>query len=113
MNPWDIPTVAAAELPDGAVLLDVRNEDEWQAGHIAGALHVPMHLLPQRLTYEPGQLTPDVPIVVICKLGHRAAQVTAWLNRQGFDAVNLDGGMQAWHEAGGPMESDSGAPFVL
>ena len=113
MNPWDIPTVDVAELPAGAVLLDVRNEDEWEAGHIDGAVHVPMSSLQHQLQYEPGPLTPDVPIVVVCKVGHRAAHVTAWLNQQGFDATNLDGGMVAWQEAGRPMVSDGGEPFVL
>jgi len=113
VNPWDIPTVEVAELPSGAVLLDVRNDDEWQAGHIDGAVHVPMNSLPEQLQYGPGPLIPDVPIVVVCKVGHRAAQVTAWLNQQGFDAINLDGGMMAWQQAGRPMVSDDGEPYVL
>ena len=58
MNPWDIPTVDVAELPAGAVLLDVRNEDEWEAGHIDGAVHVPMSSLQHQMQYEPGPLTP-------------------------------------------------------
>jgi rhodanese-related sulfurtransferase len=107
---WDVPSVDGASLPDGAVLLDVREPQEWQAGHIEGAVHVPMNSLPQRLAYEPGPLSPDVPIVVVCKVGSRSAHVTAWLNQRGFDAVNLDGGMVAWAHAGRPMTADGDAP---
>jgi rhodanese-related sulfurtransferase len=114
VNSWDVPTVDLREVPDGALLLDVREPAEWQAGHIDGAVHVPMNSLPQRLAYEPGDIRPDVPIVVVCKMGGRSAQVTAWLNQQGYDAVNLDGGMLAWAHAGRPMRSETGStPTVL
>jgi rhodanese-related sulfurtransferase len=114
MNPWEVPSVDVSEVPDGAVLLDVREPDEWRAGHIDGAVHVPMNALPQRLAYEPGPLTPDTPIVVICSMGGRSAHVTAWLNQQGYDAVNLEGGMLAWAQAGRPMLADDGGqPRVL
>ena len=114
MNPQDVPAVDVSELPTEAVLLDVREPEEWRAGHIDGAVHIPMNSLPQRLAYEPGPLTPDVPIVVVCRVGSRSAQVTAWLNQQGFHAVNLDGGMAAWALAGRPMVRDGdGEPHVL
>jgi len=105
-----VPTVDVASMPADAVLLDVREDDEWAAGHIAGAVHVPMMRLPQVLQYEPGPITPENPVVVICKMGARSAQVTAWLRNQGFDALNLAGGMLAWDVAGRPMESDDGRP---
>ncbi len=108
MNPFDVPTVALDDLPAGAVLLDVREDGEWVAGHIDGAVHVPMHQLPNRLAFDPGPLTPDARIVVVCKMGGRSAQVTSWLVGNGFDAVNLDGGMLAWATAGRPMVSDTG-----
>jgi rhodanese-related sulfurtransferase len=114
VNPWDVPTVDPRELPEGALLLDVREGEEWNAGHIEGALHVPMNTLPNKLAYEPGVITPDVAIVVVCKMGGRSAQVTAWLNQQGYNAVNLDGGMLAWAQAGRPMRSEDGrTPTVL
>ena len=113
MNPWDVPAVDVSELPEGAVLLDVREPEEWQAGHIDGAVHVPMNSLPQRMAYDAVPITPDSPVVVVCKMGSRSAQVTAWLNRQGYDAVNLDGGMLAWAAAGRPMVSDSGAGAAI
>jgi rhodanese-related sulfurtransferase len=112
--PFDVPEIRVDEIPPRAVLLDVREDDEWAAGHIDGALHVPMNELPNRIAYEPGDLTPEAAIVVVCKMGARSAQVTAWLNRNGFGAVNLDGGMLAWATAGRPMVSDTGdAPRVV
>jgi rhodanese-related sulfurtransferase len=109
VNPLDVPFVSLDELPAGAVLLDVREDEEWVAGHIDGALHIPMNQVPNRITHEPGELSPQTPIVVVCKMGGRSAQVTAWLNRSGFDAVNLDGGMLAWATSGRAMTSEDGA----
>lgn len=97
-------------MPAGAVVLDVREDDEWVAGHIPGAVHVPMMRVPQRLQFDPGPLTPDAEIVVVCKVGSRSAQVTAWLRRQGYDAANLAGGLMAWEAAGRPLEADGGGP---
>lgn len=114
MLPGDVPTVRVEDLSTDAVLLDVREDDEWRAGRIAGAVHVPMNQVPQRLSYEPGPLTADAPIVVVCKMGGRSAQVTAWLRHQGYDAANLEGGMLAWAAARRPMEADGGAaPSVV
>lgn len=106
MHPRQLPTVRVDEIPEGAVLLDVREPEEWAAGHIDGAVHIPMMQVPQRLAYEPGPVTPEAPLVVLCKVGGRSAQVTAWLRQQGYDAVNLEGGMLAWQAAGRPMQAD-------
>lgn len=104
-----IPTVAISGVPDplpeGLVVLDVREQDEWDAGHIAGAVHVPMSELPDRV----GELSADRTLVV-CKVGGRSAQVTGWLAQQGHDVVNLDGGMLDWEAAGRPMVSENGRP---
>jgi rhodanese-related sulfurtransferase len=108
--PHEIPTVPVDAVPADAVLLDVREDYEWAAGHIDGALHVPMNELPQRLQYDPGPLTPDASVVVVCKMGGRSAQVTAWLRHHGYDAANLDGGMIAWAAAHRPMTSTDGSP---
>ncbi|MEO9139705.1 MAG: rhodanese-like domain-containing protein [Jatrophihabitans sp.] len=111
--PADVPTVTVEDLPADAVLLDVREDEEWSCGRIAGALHIPMNQVPQRMSYDPGPLTPDARIVVVCKVGGRSAAVTAWLRQQGFDATNLEGGMFAWAAARAPMEADGDAtPFV-
>lgn len=104
-----IPTVAISGVPDplpeGLVVLDVREPVEWQHGHIAGALHVPMNDIPDRL----GEL-PAGQILVVCKVGGRSAQVTGYLTQQGLEAVNLDGGMLDWEAAGRPMVSETGEP---
>lgn len=115
MQPHNVPTVDVATVPADPtdrdiVLLDVREPQEWSAGHIDGALHIPMNQLPQQMNYDPGPLTPDASIVVVCKVGGRSAQVTAWLRQQGYDARNLDGGMLAWAAARRPMVSEDGGP---
>ena len=101
-----IPTVQAGDVAAGATVLDVREDDEWAAGHIAGSTHVPLSELPGRAADIPD----TDPIVVVCRVGGRSAQVTAWLAAQGRDVHNLEGGMYAWEAAGRPIVTDSGAP---
>jgi len=104
-----VPTVRATDVPEGARVLDVRELDEWDAGHIPGALHIPLADVPQRL----GELPADGDLVVVCRSGVRSAHAVAWLARNGFDATNLDGGMRAWVSAGRSMVSETGAaPMV-
>jgi rhodanese-related sulfurtransferase len=113
MYPFDVPTVSLGDLPAGAVLLDVREDEEWAAGHIDGAVHVPMNRVPARVAHDPASLPPDQPIVVVCRIGQRSAAVAAWLAANGYDAYNLDGGMQAWAHAGRAMVSESGHSPVV
>lgn len=101
-----VPAVRPLDVPDGAVLLDVREENEWGAGHVPDALHIPMGQLVSRLS----ELPSGRELVVICRSGQRSAQVTAYLNSVGRPAVNVDGGMQAWVGSGRAVMSDSGAP---
>lgn len=114
MLPHEVPTVSVdqlpAQLPQGTVLLDVREDEEWAAGHIDGAIHVPMGQLPNRLQFDPGPLTQQAPLVVLCRVGGRSAQVVAWLVRQGYDATNLAGGMLAWEAAGRTITADHAGP---
>lgn len=102
-----IPSVPVADvsdpLPPGLAVLDVREPLEWQHGHIEGAVHVPLMELPQRF-----QELPVGPLLVVCRVGARSAQATAYLAQQGLDATNLDGGMLDWAEAGRPMVSETG-----
>lgn len=86
-------------LPDDLVVLDVREPHEWAAGHVADALHIPLGDLPGRV----GELDPQARTLVVCHLGGRSAQATAWLSQQGHDVVNLAGGMDAWQAAGRPL----------
>jgi rhodanese-related sulfurtransferase len=103
----DVP----AQLPEGAVLLDVREQDEWDAGHAPGALHVPMSEIGARL----GEVPNDVQLYVVCRAGGRSARVTQYLNENGWEAVNVEGGMQHWEAAGRPLEggTDGMAPEVI
>jgi rhodanese-related sulfurtransferase len=107
-----VPSVEVEDVPLEAApqLLDVREDEEWQAGHIEAAVHVPMNQLPNKLHYEPQTVRRDEPVVVVCRSGSRSAHVTAWLVQQGFDARNLAGGMHAWASAGRPMRSSDGRP---
>ncbi|AUY50725.1 rhodanese-like domain-containing protein [Streptomyces sp. CB01881] len=98
-----IPTTDAASVPADAALLDVREQDEWDAGHVDGALHIPMGQLVARI----GEL-PDEKLYVLCRVGGRSAQVVQYLVQNGRDAVNVDGGMYAWEGAGRPMVSGGG-----
>ena len=96
-----LPSIAAADVPEGAPVLDVREDDEWAAGHIEWAQHIPMSTLGQRAAEV--VVPEDGPLIVACHLGGRSAQVTAWLRSQGVDAVNLTGGMDAWEAAARPV----------
>ncbi|MEJ7833586.1 MAG: rhodanese-like domain-containing protein [Nocardioides sp.] len=104
-----VPTVAVNgvpdPLPDHFAVLDVREPVEWAHGHIDGALHVPLADLPQRLADLPDRQT-----LVVCKVGGRSAQAVGYLVQQGYDAVNLDGGMLEWEAAGRAMVSETGQP---
>jgi rhodanese-related sulfurtransferase len=102
-----IPTVIAADVSVDAAILDVREDYEWSSGHIEGAKHVPLMQLPQQVQQE---LRPDQQVVVVCRVGSRSSQVTAWLVQHGFDAVNLDGGLVAWEHAGRALVSEDGSP---
>ena len=106
----EVPQVSADEgarlVEDGAFLLDVREPDEWIAGHAAAATHVPLGQIPARTAEVP----PDVTVVVICRVGGRSQQAASYLRSNGFEAVNLAGGMQAWAAAGLDVVTDEGDP---
>lgn len=102
--------VSVGDISSDARILDVREDYEWEAGHIDGAVHIPLDALPERLK----DLDPDQDLAVICRSGGRSARATAWLESHGYSAVNVSGGMGAWLEAGKPMVSDNGQdPAVL
>lgn len=103
MSDAGIPTTDVSGVPDpipaGIVVLDVREDHEWAAGHIEGALHVPLGHLPARVA----ELDPQTPTLVVCHVGGRSARATQWLHAQGHDVTNLAGGMDAWQQAGRPV----------
>jgi len=103
MTDRPVPTIdprGAARAAEGdALLLDVREHDEWDAGHDPRALHIPLGELEARL----GELPRDRPIFAVCRSGNRSGQATSLLLDRGLDAHNVEGGMQAWSEAGLPV----------
>ncbi|MFZ3452071.1 rhodanese-like domain-containing protein [Arthrobacter sp. 7Tela_A1] len=100
----EMENVSVTAIPEGARILDVREDYEWEAGHAPDALHIPLDQLPERLD----DLDPDTDLAVICRSGGRSARATQWLEAHGYSAVNVTGGMGAWLEAGQPMVSDNG-----
>jgi rhodanese-related sulfurtransferase len=98
----DLPT----EFGVGAVLLDVREDDEWRRGHAAGARHIPMGEVPARVD----EIDPQAKLYVICKAGGRSQKVAQYLVRSGYEPVNVSGGMLAWANAGRPVVTDDGGP---
>lgn len=109
----EVPEIDADDAHDafdaGALLLDVRELDEWEAGHAPGAVHIPMREVPQRA----GELPQDRRIVAICRSGSRSRAVAEALIAAGFDAVNTTGGMKAWQAGGFDVVTDAGTHGVV
>jgi rhodanese-related sulfurtransferase len=102
-----VPSVTASQVEPDAYLLDVREPDEWAAGHAPDAHHLPMMEIPGRMAEVPA----DANVVVVCRSGARSAQVVSYLVGHGRDNVrNLDGGMQSWAAAGRAVVSENGQP---
>ncbi|WP_047869486.1 rhodanese-like domain-containing protein [Nocardiopsis sp. RV163] len=105
-----VPEANATEVPEGAYLLDVREDDEWNAGHAPDATHIPLGQLNERADEVPR----DQRVYVVCRVGGRSAQAVAAMNQAGWDAVNVSGGMRAWQHAGRDMAAGGGAePRVI
>ena len=109
-SPPEIPeTLVSAlpgRLPSSLEVLDVREDDEWAAGHIEGATHIRMSEIPARV----GELPDGAQVLVVCRVGARSGVVTQFLVANGIDAVNLAGGMAAWERAGRSMTSELDRP---
>jgi rhodanese-related sulfurtransferase len=87
-------------------VVDVRYPNEWEAGHIDGAVHIPGDYISDRAA----EIDPSRPVVTVCRSGSRSAEAAKDLAGQGFDVQNLDGGMDAWVAAGLPIRTDDGRP---
>jgi len=85
-------------------LLDVREDDEWTAGHIDGAQHIPLGELAARL----GELPKERTIVAVCRSGGRSEAAVRGLRKLGHEAENLEGGVNAWDRAKLPLVDSSG-----
>jgi rhodanese-related sulfurtransferase len=100
------PLEAQALLQGGAVLVDVREPEEWEAGHAPQARLVPMGQVDKRLA----ELRGAPKMLVVCRSGGRSAAIAQLLTSHGLDAVNLVGGMRAWAEAGLPVVTGTNQP---
>lgn len=103
------PAQAAELLESGAVLVDVREPHEWQAGHAPKARHIPLGQLERRL----GELPPGRPLVTVCRSGARSSRAAALLAGQGRAVSNVSGGMHAWSRAGLPVVGRGGRPGAV
>lgn len=107
----DFESVPAAEVPESGAVLDVREAYEFEVGHAPGAVHIPVDEIPARFDAE---LDPDEDYYVICRTGGRSVQIAGWLTAQGFSAIYVAGGYDAWIGAQRPLISHTGEePRVL
>jgi rhodanese-related sulfurtransferase len=100
----EVPEIDVAELASvraqGAVLIDVREPDEYTAGHVPGAQLIPLGEVAERLHEVPET---DDQVYVICAKGGRSYRAAEFYRSQGIDAVNVAGGTGAWVESGQPV----------
>jgi len=97
----DVATVKALQGRDDVVILDVREQSEYDAGHIAGVKLIPLGAVANRLN----EIPKDKPVIVTCRSGNRSGQATEYLRSQGYTNVhNMTGGINAWQQAGYPVE---------
>jgi rhodanese-related sulfurtransferase len=87
-----------------AQLVDVREDYEWEAGRIPGAVHMELEGLPGRAA----EIDKDRPVIFQCRVGNRSAFAMEAFRNGGYDAYNLAGGIQAWADAGLPLEPEDG-----
>lgn len=108
-----LPSVTGDEarklVAEGATLLDVREDMEWNAGHAPEAQHAAL----SRLAAAPLDIDPSKPVVVVCRSGNRSMNVTAALVQHGVEAYNLNGGMHAWVQAGGGIVDVADQPGTV
>jgi rhodanese-related sulfurtransferase len=105
-----VPEISVAQLADlvaagGVQLIDVRNPDEYGAGHVGPARLIPLGQVPDRWSEVPTA----GPVYIICKSGGRSLQAAEFLRARGIDAVNVAGGTMAWIDAGRPVETGEGS----
>ena len=98
------PEEARKLIEEGAQLVDVRADHEWEAGRIAGARHIDLATLAERS----GEIERDRPVVLYCRGDNRSDMAAAALGADGFNAIVLAGGIEAWVEDGGRVEPEGG-----
>ena len=91
-------------------LVDVREPYEWQAGRIEGAVHIPLNSL---MAGAGSDLAHDRPVVLVCRSGNRSELATMMMQARGYEAYNLEGGMEEWAREGLPFTTPEGAPGAV
>ena len=91
-------------IEDGAQLVDVRADHEWEAGRIAGATHLPLAELAERT----GEIDRERPVILYCRGGNRSTMAAAALAEAGYDAMKLEEGIVGWAEEGLPLDPEEG-----
>jgi rhodanese-related sulfurtransferase len=100
-----VPAQAAELRRRGAVLVDVREDDEWAAGHAPDAVHLPLGRVGEAAARFAGQK-----VLTVCRSGARSGRAAVTLAAAGVDVHNVAGGMSAWASAGLPVVRDDGSP---
>jgi rhodanese-related sulfurtransferase len=103
---FDLEPTRVKEILDAgeAVLIDVREPYEWDAGRIGEATHIEL----EHLGKHADELPKDKPVIFQCRMGRRSALATQAFRAVGFDAYNMRGGLQAWADEGLPLEPEDG-----
>ena len=91
-------------IEEGAQLVDVRADHEWELGRIEGAAHLPLAELAERS----GEIDKERPVVLYCRGGNRSTMAAQALAAEGYDAATLSEGIVGWSEAGLPLEPEGG-----
>jgi rhodanese-related sulfurtransferase len=92
---------------DQIQLVDCREQYEWDAGRVDAAIHIPLNTL---MAGAGPELDRAKPVAVICRSGNRSELASTMLQARGFDAHNVEGGMEAWEAAGLPFDAPDGSP---
>jgi rhodanese-related sulfurtransferase len=93
---------------DDVQIVDCREGWEWDAGRIEGAVHIPLSTI--MAGGDDGALEKSKPLFVVCRTGNRSELATTMLRARGFDAENMEGGMEEWHRLGLPFTAPDGSP---
>jgi len=85
-------------------LIDVREDYEWDSGHLAGARHIEL----QDVAASAPTIDQEKPVVFYCRVGSRSSMAAGAFRRAGYDAYSMDGGIEAWAASGLPLEPENG-----
>ncbi|GLI28184.1 hypothetical protein ARHIZOSPH14_24260 [Agromyces rhizosphaerae] len=96
-------TPTALATIDGATIIDVREVEEVEAASVRGATNIPMSVLAQRI----GEVPREGTVYIMCASGGRSSRVTEYLEQQGYDVINVAGGITEWYRDGLPVELGS------